>query len=238
MICLLHGSRLGRSLALLIFLMFVGCQQQEQAAYKPEGELLVCSLTEKVEGKNWREWAVAWWQRSLATEKSSHPILDKTGKHVTDNQKGNVWFLHGTEGKAAKRKCTIPAGKYLFFPVLTILQTGVEEDLNILRSELVTSLNNAITLVKLDNKLVPIKTDYRMTTPPFQFRMPKNKDEHLYDTNDGEIAIAEGYWLLLKPLSAGKHLLEITGKTDNGDKPFESKVEYEITVEEDQQKKK
>ena len=49
-----------------------------------------------------------------------NPLLDDTGEHSFVNQNGPVWFLAGTfgEGKCPKRKCAIPAGKAILFPVI------------------------------------------------------------------------------------------------------------------------
>lgn len=159
-------------------------------------------------------------------------MVDKTGAQAAKNQTGNVWFLHGTPGGAAERACTIPAGKYLFFPILTSLVTGAEDERNLMRSELVVDINSAIMHVKLDGKMIPVRQEYRISTPAFTYKLPKDDSEYAYDGMiPGEMAMAEGYWLMLKPLTAGKHKLEFSGKADNAEHPFETKVVYELTVE-------
>jgi hypothetical protein len=49
-----------------------------------------------------------------------NPIVDNTGKHAGINQGGPVWFLAGTPGdnKIPIRKCIVPYGKALLFPVI------------------------------------------------------------------------------------------------------------------------
>ncbi|MFC9760077.1 hypothetical protein ACFU9B_44635 [Streptomyces sp. NPDC057592] len=42
---------------------------------------------------------------------------DTTGEHAHWRQSSDVWFLAGTYGGRVVRRCTVPAGRPLFFPV-------------------------------------------------------------------------------------------------------------------------
>src|SRR2546423_13002944 len=66
------------------------------------------------------EWTGKWWRWALCIPKSNNPLLDSTGEHCAEGQTGPVWFLAGTTCKihSSERKCTIPSGKALLFPII------------------------------------------------------------------------------------------------------------------------
>ena len=222
------------TLNVLVILTSSGCEQQRASRSVSPPSAEVCKEYEKVGGKTWAEWSVIWWQLVLAQPKEKNPLYDSTGKFSTVGQNGNVWFLYDTiEGKA-RRQCTIPAGKHLFFPVINIFMTSEEDEINTVRYSLVEAVNNAgIRMVKLDGQLIAVKQDYRLSTPPFRFKLPDNSANTLFpDLDSNHLGMAEGYWLMLKPLSPGKHTLQITGKLEMDERKIETHVDYELTVEE------
>jgi hypothetical protein len=51
--------------------------------------------------------------------KETNPAVDETGKNCDREQfNPNLWFLEGTFGGKAERKCTIPTTRAIFFPLL------------------------------------------------------------------------------------------------------------------------
>jgi hypothetical protein len=69
----------------------------------------------------------------LSIPKKKNPSFDRTGKYCSINQDNhNVWFLTGTFGNVGpiKRKCIIPSGKAIFFPVL-VKEDSLAEDCDI-----------------------------------------------------------------------------------------------------------
>jgi hypothetical protein len=60
--------------------------------------------------KSWEEWAAIWCQWCFPEPKETNPAVDETGKNCDREQfNPNLWFLEGTFGGKAERKCTIPA---------------------------------------------------------------------------------------------------------------------------------
>ena len=59
-------------------------------------------------GLTYGQWAAKWWQWSYSIPEENNPIKDTTGKDCAINQSGPVWFLAGTAGRSAEKKCTIP----------------------------------------------------------------------------------------------------------------------------------
>src|SRR5262249_46989934 len=76
-------------------------------------------------GASYGEWAGRWWAWTLSFPVNADPANGSAP--LESNQTGNVWFLatahgsgHGTiPPTVVTRQITVPAGKALFFPVLT-----------------------------------------------------------------------------------------------------------------------
>jgi len=85
-------------------------------------------------GKTYSEWAAAWQEWSLSIPASKHPLFNNgdcsTGQKGIDGKMGPVFFLGGGyagPSGAVKRTCTVPAGKALFFPIVNVEDTVLEE---------------------------------------------------------------------------------------------------------------
>src|SRR5690349_20598448 len=50
----------------------------------------------------------------------NNPVADRTGAHAAIDQPDDVWFLAGTFGGGVERRCTVPAGRPLFFPAFNM----------------------------------------------------------------------------------------------------------------------
>src|SRR5438105_7459590 len=81
-------------------------------------------------GLTYDQWSARWWQWIFSIPSAVNPNLegtaldpDPTTVHdCAQGQSGQVWFLGGrfNSGPTTERACTIPAGRSLLFPVLTI----------------------------------------------------------------------------------------------------------------------
>ena len=72
-------------------------------------------------GQTYGNWAQDWWNWAVREPIETSPLLDDTGEFGGLNQDGHVWFLAGTlGGEPVERELTVPAGKALFFPSLTL----------------------------------------------------------------------------------------------------------------------
>src|SRR6266496_2548805 len=68
--------------------------------------------------KTYAQWCAEWCEWLLSIPKGNNPVFDDTGQNSAHNQKGSVWFLAGTTGGHAHRKCIIPAGMGILFPIV------------------------------------------------------------------------------------------------------------------------
>jgi hypothetical protein len=180
---------------------------------------LLYKLHEQPFGKSWREWAASWCRWMLSIPKKKNPSLDSTGKYCSINQDNrNVWFLTGTFGNIGpiKRKCIIPAGKAIFFPVL-VKEDSLAED-----SDLKTGADLIKRCEQATNRLINIEAfiddqrlehleNYRVRSEVFDLMFPK---DNVYNVRPGLTrSVCDGYWLFIKPLQAGTHSIFFEGET-------------------------
>jgi hypothetical protein len=142
-------------------------------------------------------------------------MRDKDGIALGVGQRLPVWFLPGTPlASSGTRTLVIPAGAALLFtPAATFNgnNPGASTEAE-LRADLDAKFLDQISLleVSIDGMPIPDVKKYRVQTPVFTtilapdnfFGIPirAGRDPRL-------AAVADGYWLMLPPLSAGKHVL-------------------------------
>jgi hypothetical protein len=170
-------------------------------------------------GKSWEKWAAIWCSWMLSIPKKKNPSLDETGKYCSMNQNDeNVWFLTGTFGNIVpvKRKCTIPAGKAIFFPIL-VKEDSLEEDSDLRTElELIKRSRDATNRVvhmeaTIDGEKVGRLESYRVQSEVFDLTFPEN---NVYGVRPGLTrSVCDGYWLFIKPLQIGKHFIDFKGET-------------------------
>jgi hypothetical protein len=105
-------------------------------------------------GLKWEEWAALWCSWMLSIPKKNNPSLDNTGMYCSVNQRNaNVWFLTGTFGNIipVTRKCAIPAGRAIFFPILEKEDSFAED------SDLTTELELANRSKSATDELVDME---------------------------------------------------------------------------------
>jgi len=193
----------------------------------PAGSMMY-RIDEHPFGKSWEEWATKWWKWFLSISKNNHPACDKTGEKANLNQDDpNVWFLAGTTGGSAERTIVIPSDKAIFFPIINIT-TSYLENPNLKTEEDMSSFVRghmreiARKEATIDGQSVPISENHRAQSPLFEFSFPTN---NIYGAQDGVTqGIGDGYWLFLKPLSKGIHHVSTSGACMSG------KVQIEVTL--------
>ena len=172
-----------------------------------------------VEFQIWTAW---WWRWLHSFPRDSNPALDPTGDLCrTLQSESEVWFLAGTMGGFVKRKCRIPCGKALFFPIITSAFSFLVDPHLKSEDELIRSTVEDIDRVKklslwIDDFKFQNFADFRIRSEPFD------------DIINGQPtrAVSDGYWIFLRPLSAGKHLIHFIG--ENVD--FSNEVIYCIII--------
>jgi hypothetical protein len=190
----------------------------------------------KVGGKTRGEWGVAWCRWALGIKRDRNPCHDKTGEFAAEGQAGPVWFLAGNLGGKTTRRCAVPSDKPLFLPVLTDVEAGDPDkaDQKAMAATAKKAMDSATDLeVLLDGKPVKGLEKFRAQTGVFDFTGPEKASDALFAEASGKRkGYADGYWIMLKPLSPGKHTLRFKGKCKEERETFELDVTYELTAEE------
>jgi hypothetical protein len=201
-------------------------------------------------GASYAEWAARYWQWSMSFPANADPGNDTAP--VNSDQPGKVWFLPGVRGDATiTRQITVPHGKALFFPALSVFYNNADCPVNTTLSveELLAQANGAwdfaasVTACEIDGVAVagltdPQTTPYRVQTGGFDVTVADHDNllANVYGVpcfpDGGTIdQVAVGAFLMVKPLSVGRHTLHIVGAAGPVDNPFFVKdITYEIRV--------
>lgn len=178
---------------------------------------------EKVEGRSQSEWTQEYWKWSKSFPKGHQPSDDASGVLCNQKQLGPVWFLTGSSANTpVVRHCEVPAGRYIFFPVLTSLaETKPEDKVQCEQmSKLLDKMTTNITdlYVEIDKVKIPNFKLWRQTTDCFT----------LQTAGGMRYAASDGYWLMLKPLQPGNHTIRFRGRfLEDG---FSQNVQYNLIV--------
>lgn len=152
------------------------------------------------------EWLAKWWQWSFSIPTAQHPRDAYTPEKCTLNQEGPVWFLADQLGGQEERTCTIPAGKAIFVPLLVgecdYSSPDVKSDEALRRCAMAGDEYGVIEATVYGMKSKSLE-QYRTQSGFFNITIPEN---NIYDEPAGSYrAFADGFFVFLEPLSAGKH---------------------------------
>jgi hypothetical protein len=181
---------------------------------------------------SYAEWTVRWWQWALSLPVDINPITDDSGKYAAQKQSGPVWFLAGTLGGLAVRRCSVPAEKAILLPILN--HGGTLADSPTIKSEtdLVSHASKEMDIitnleVMVDGFRLEDLKACRVLTPIFDVVLP---DSNLFNGTAGPTkGASDGYWLFVKPLPRGDHNIRSFGSCQFG--KVKIGVTYDVLIE-------
>jgi hypothetical protein len=187
---------------------------------------------DKPYGLSYGQWTVKWWQWAKLAPMRINPVIDKTGRYAHVNQQGPVWFLAGTfgENNLPHRSCTLPHGKAILFPVINYEMNPLEKPELANGPDLIHHVINDIDDIVVryaivDGTTVPV---YRIRSDPLIFSL-KISDENNNGIPGGTTyAVADGYWVFLKPLFEGNHHIYFHGSCSGGQRS--AAADYAISI--------
>ncbi len=199
------------------------------------------------------EWAAKFWQWTLSLPADHHPLFDTAD--CSAGQSGKVWFIDGTLAPTSgadgvyqgivTRDCTVPAGKALFFPIITSECSTLEGNGATdgeLRDCAKWLQDHAVNLsCEIDGVPVRNLAAYRKQSPLFTYGpLPQNNVLQALglDAPAGStsLSVTDGVFLMLAPLSRGKHTIHnkgsvvFTAAEDGFDYRFDQDIAYHLTV--------
>ena len=205
----------------------------------------------------WWQWIYAFPANppdGLPNPNFTNGTVDCSDGQSTHDKSNQVWFLAGNFGGTSNRSCTVPTGIALFIPVLNFENDNIGcctpttppntfTDAQ-LRAGAAAAMDNPLAIhARIDNVLVPVLA-YRAQSPPphFIYSLPAANNVYLffnyafgseftlpgYNWPSLNVpAVSDGYWLMLEPLSPGKHVINFGGITNFG---FALDITYNIDV--------
>jgi hypothetical protein len=186
-------------------------------------------------GRPPHELANAWWQWMVAT--GSAPAGDDQGRQCRMGQTSDVWFLAGSVySLKMRRSCFVPRDRPIFFPVInTVYWPDVIDSTSTCAASLarVAFYNDAVAdlFVELDGKRLADVKRYRVASKEC-FDANKRAPAAAQQTRRYPSA-TDGYWIMLKPLSRGRHTLRFGGRYNSRGIVYgeaSQHIEYELHV--------
>jgi hypothetical protein len=163
-----------------------------------------------------------WWQTFLSI--SGNP-LDRCDLGTRD-----VVFLAGTTGGTATRSCTIPAGTSILVPLINVECSTVEgngdtpAELRAYARGFAEQFSDLS--LTIDGVAIADLQRFRVHSPVFQFTAAKG---NVFGVPAGTTrSVADGFWVLIRPLSPGTHTISFGGAYPPGG--FTTFVTYTLTV--------
>ncbi|MBL8538761.1 MAG: hypothetical protein JNK68_00170 [Betaproteobacteria bacterium] len=174
-------------------------------------------------GQTYGRWAAEWYQWALGIPAAVNPLVDQDGSNCAQRQVDAVWFLAGVPGSgSATRRCQIPVGKALFFPLINTIYGAFLNDPANTRTE--TFVRNAGSCteparisVKIDGFQIPHPEKHftgpsGSQSPIFNVQLPPGNIFGLDENAAQELVLSpsaeQGYYLFVWPLKPGHHTIK------------------------------
>jgi hypothetical protein len=223
--------------------LFIQYEQQDEKHWVDSGAC--CPLTDSTTNSprifpqdSYSDWIARWWRWINSIPKKDNPAADDTGNNCAQNQSSPAWFLVGTLSKRVERRCDVPAGNGIMFPLINTevplaaepqKYKGTKDLAEAAKSQMdeVTDLEFHITAGKLKDWNISrvLTRPYRVTYIPdgiYEVALPKLK----VDTPTETEAVSDGYWVFSEALTPGDYSFTFHGKSPT----FENTVTYRLNV--------
>ena len=161
------------------------------------------------------EWSEAYLQWIASFPRGSSPVSDATGALCDARQDGEVWFLAASDGTApVERRCAVPAGKTLFVPIAAVTERSGNREPDCPSMARIAADTLAQQVVKpamsVDGQVVYNIESHRVATGEcFALGLRQTPRSPLKG------AVADGYYVMLRPLPPGTHTLVTSTRPDN-----------------------
>ena len=162
---------------------------------------------------------------------------------ATLDSSSHVNFLISSTGMTCYRNVTIPSGTAILFPLVISIKTypcpmehepdpeqSVEDFLKINAAKYIDNVKSLS--ITLDDMPYRKTYQYRFVTPSFEIfnnHMLGNCFDACILANQAQHAVADGYWIMLKPLEPGEHTL--TFKAEVNGYGVVTDITYHIIVQ-------
>ncbi len=201
-------------------------------------------------GMSYAEWEAAWWQWVFTIPAAENPLYGNATDCFVGQTGGPVLFLGGSAGSGPTvHNCTAPYGKAILVPLINIECSSVEigtifdgstpQKARDCIGTWADGIGISTLKATIDNQKITNLENYRIQTPYFYFLQPETGSYLGYPGYPTELsgwssgyAASDGYWLMIKPLSKGLHVIHLKGAFVSGPGyPFSQDLTFNITVQ-------
>jgi hypothetical protein len=170
-------------------------------------------------GLSFGKWTSLWWKWLISIPKYRNPAIDRLNEYCAISQyHPKVWFLAGSFSGTVKGRYKIPYGKAILFPVINYECSFADEPFmrteKELRSKCRSEINDIIDAsAYLDGNRISLE-ECRVQSPAFKVNIPI---DNCLNTKSGLTTMAsDGYWLFIRTLEPGNHVLNSYGSCLSG----------------------
>jgi hypothetical protein len=162
-------------------------------------------------GAGYGEWSARWWQWAFALS-GTNAFTDPSGAACGVGQSGRVWFLGGQFGQETSPTCTVPPGVGALVPVVNGECSSLEgngatdQELADCAAGQMNAVDTTTLTARVDGQAVDA-TGFRFATPAFGITAVADNPFGV-PPGTGR-SVADGYYLLLRPLSVGRHTIDV-----------------------------
>jgi hypothetical protein len=195
-------------------------------------ENIVYSIEDSPFGLSMGGWTARWWQWLVSIQKDKSPCLDDVGsKFDPVQQYSDVIFMASTFGGLTERTYCIPKEKSILLPIMNFATSFIESPNLKTEADLISAAERHVGNMKhksavIDGRDVSEIEKFRIRSPIFELTYPEN---NAFDLRPGSSkAISDGYWIFLKPLSYGKHIIQVYGSCSSGKTVIGAKLNLHI----------
>jgi hypothetical protein len=185
----------------------------------------------------YKDWIAKWWDYNVDIGAEVHPRDNFSPERCNLDQKqvDPVYYLPDNLSGEEQRNCSVPAGKAILAPLLTMSCWDDNTDPNLKTEQGLQECSRegneyGVVSATLDGRKILNVEQYRTTSDVFNITVAKdNAFQSLYGTFP---SIADGFFVFLEPLSPGKHSLVLEQSVLNPTQPeynYASKTIYDLT---------
>ncbi len=182
-------------------------------AWTAQGRSAVYAPQSRPLGLSYAQWAVVWSQWAFGTPTPQNALADPSNCNV--NQRGPVFLLPAASAPGVVTTCTVPVGEPLLLPPAGNLFTpgdGLNTFAQLLGAAKAATDGLTGVTASLDGTSIP--TGPFRTASPFVLFLPS--DNILGMSAGPSRAAIDGYFLMLKALSPGTHVIKAADTFPDG----------------------
>lgn len=185
------------------------------APHAPPVDSRVYAPHSEVHGKTMGQWTADWWKWATSFSVPNDPFTDATGANANLKQKGSVFFLAANAAAPTERSFTVPGNKSLLIPLVSAELSQVEVGFDQTPAQVRQAAHDQALLIDnlhLSIDGVPVQNlfSFEEVSPYFHFVAAPDNIIGVPAGNSG-VAVADGYFVMLKPLGPGQHVINFGG---------------------------